>query len=163
MLQNDFHSRHLQTLWHLPLRAGRPQSSPSLQMTLARSWKREKVSPVMCGFPSAANSDDSWWSRLAPGSLSRRPTILEAASHMRLRGRVGSSHPLRPPAGLPGFLAHPHLSGCLPPSRSSIHSSVCPSIYPIHPLRARPGLLLGVQAWEPRFWAAELGRVDPRP
>lgn len=40
MLQNDFHSRGLQTPGHLPMRAGRPQASPSLQMTLARSWKR---------------------------------------------------------------------------------------------------------------------------
>jgi len=43
MLQNDFRSRSLQTSGHLPMQAGRPQASPSLQMTLARSWKRESV------------------------------------------------------------------------------------------------------------------------
>lgn len=43
MLQNDFHSGRLQTPGHLPMRAGQPQASPSLQMTLARFWKRESV------------------------------------------------------------------------------------------------------------------------
>ena len=92
--------------------------------------------------------------------LLQAPLVLGAASHTGLQGRVGSSRPLRPPAGLPCFLAHPQAASLLPGVLStplSVHPSTP------HPLGARPGLLLGVQAWQPRFLAAELGRGDPRP
>ena len=86
------------------------------------------MSPVVCGFPSAAGSDHSWWSGLAPGSFSRRPSSWGPPHTRGCKGGWGAAAPsalqlgfpaswptLRPPPSFPGFYPHLCLSIHPPP------------------------------------------------